>query len=263
MATNKFIYLRTYLCMQHTVFNNVKGVTNFMSFFHRARKTYLALFLILVSTIPLFFLGKYVVNAAGTQHYLYVIPDGSLYVYDMDNGFSEVKHVTLPTVTDARGVAVDPATASLFIPYYDKSGGATSPGWLLKYNLNTDTIVWNKRLTFSVDSPALSPDGTKLYMPESQASYSGLWHIINASDGSSAGTIPTTSGYASHNTVVSLDGCHVYLGALNHNYLIQASTATNKITKTMGPLKSGVRPFTINSKETLAFTAASGFLGFE
>lgn len=203
------------------------------------------------------------VSAAGTQHYLYVVPDGGLYIYDMDNGFTQLKYVSLPTITDARGVAVDPATASLFIPYYDKSGGASSPGWLMKYNLNTNTVVWDKRLSFSVDSPALSPDGKKLYLPESQASYSGIWHIVNTSDGSSAGTISTTPGYASHNTIVSLDGSHVYLGALNHNYLMQASTSTNQVTKQIGPLQAGVRPFTINEKETLAFTTASGYLGFE
>src|SRR2546423_1395316 len=98
-----------------------------MSLLRRSRKTYLALFLVLVSSVPLFFLGRMVVSAAGTQHYLYVIPDGGMYIYDMDNGFTQYKYVPLPTVTDARGVAVDPASASLFIPYYDKSG-ATQPG---------------------------------------------------------------------------------------------------------------------------------------
>ncbi len=241
----------------------MQGVKSFMSLLRSTRKTYVALFLVLVLSIPIFFLGKMMVSAAGTRHYLYVIPDGGLYIYDMDNGFKQLKYVSLPTISDARGVAVDPATASLFIPYYDRSGGASSPGWLMKYNLSTNTVVWDKRLSFSVDSPALSPDGKKLYLPESQASYSGIWHIINTSDGSSAGTIATTPGYASHNTAVSLDGSHVYLGALNHNYLMQVSTSTNQVTKQIGPLQAGVRPFTINEKETLAFTTASGYLGFE
>jgi DNA-binding beta-propeller fold protein YncE len=155
----------------------------------------------------------------------------------MDNGFNQIKHVTLP-VTGVRGVAVDPASASLFVSYYDKTGGASSPGWLLKYNLNTDTIVWNKRLAFTVDSPAISPDGTKIYMPESQISYSGKWHVLSASDGSSISTISIGSGYATHNTVVSLNGSHAYLGALNYNYLVQIDTATNQITKKNGATQS-------------------------
>ena len=31
----------------------------------------------------------------------------------------------------------------------------------------------------------------------------------------------------------------------------------------VGPLRSGVRPFTINGRETLVFTTATGFLGFQ
>jgi hypothetical protein len=38
----------------------------------------MALFLVLVMSIPVFFLGKMMVSAAGTQHYLYVVPDGGL-----------------------------------------------------------------------------------------------------------------------------------------------------------------------------------------
>src|SRR5205823_14959277 len=31
----------------------------------------------------------------------------------------------------------------------------------------------------------------------------------------------------------------------------------------VGPLRGGVRPFTVNGRETLAFTTATGFLGFQ
>ncbi len=60
-----------------------------------------------------------------------------------------------------------------------------------------------------------------------------------------------------------MSGTHVYLGGLNSNYLLVADTATNQIIKKIGPLKAGVRPFTINGTETLAFTTATGFLGFQ
>ncbi len=105
-----------------------------MSFLRVSKKTYLALLLILITCVPLFFLGKYAVKAASgsTQHYLYVVPDGSLYIYDINNGFSQVKHVSLP-VSEGRGIAVDPASASLFVSYYG-STSPTKPGWLLKYN---------------------------------------------------------------------------------------------------------------------------------
>lgn len=48
----------------------------------------------------------------------------------------------------------------------------------------------------------------------------------------------------------------------NSNFFI-GNTATNKISKTIGPLADGVRPFTINGSESLVFTTHSGFLGFQ
>ena len=77
------------------------------------------------------------------------------------------------------------------------------------------------------------------------------------------GSIFTATGNAAHNTVVSLDGKYVYLGALNSTYLYMVSTATNTIVKKIGPLTPGVRPFTINGSQTLAYTTATGFLGFD
>jgi DNA-binding beta-propeller fold protein YncE len=42
-----------------------------------------------------------------------------------------------------------------------------------------------------------------------------------------------------------------------------ASTATDRVVKRIGPLSSGVRPFTINGRETIAYTTATGLLGFQ
>src|SRR4029077_8133140 len=43
-----------------------------------------------------------------------------------------------------------------------------------------------------------------------------------------------------------------------------ASTATNRVVRKIGPLNGpGVRPFTINGSQTLAFTTARSFLGFQ
>jgi sugar lactone lactonase YvrE len=44
---------------------------------------------------------------------------------------------------------------------------------------------------------------------------------------------------------------------------VVASTATNRVVKKVGPLKPGVRPFTIDERRQLAFTTATGFLGFQ
>src|SRR5271169_4498579 len=37
------------------------------------------------------------------HHYEYVFPDGNIYVYDLDNGFKLVKHISVPTSAGVRG----------------------------------------------------------------------------------------------------------------------------------------------------------------
>jgi DNA-binding beta-propeller fold protein YncE len=100
-------------------------------------------------------------------------------------------------------------------------------------------------------------------MPDGGRSDDSTWHIIDAATGNVTGSINIGGSYGAHNTIVSLDGSHVYLGALDDSYLAVASTSTNTVNETIGPLNYGVRPFTINGKQTLAFTTASYYLGFQ
>ena len=55
----------------------------------------------------------------------------------------------------------------------------------------------------------------------------------------------------------------MYLGPRNSRYLFVASTRSNTVTRRVGPLIPGVRPFTINGAQTRAYTTATGFLGFQ
>ena len=50
---------------------------------------------------------------------------------------------------------------------------------------------------------------------------------------------------------------------MNWPWLEVASTATDRAIKRIGPLRAGVRPTTINGRETIAYTTASGYLGFQ
>jgi DNA-binding beta-propeller fold protein YncE len=192
-----------------------------------------------------------------------VFPEGSMYVYDMDNNFSLVKTVSLPqTSHGTRGVVASPATHMLYISI-GGDGGSTGTGGLLEYDLLTDTVVWTVNYPFGIDSMAITPDGKTIYMPDGGRSDDSTWHIIDAASGNVTGGINIGGSYGAHNTIVSLDGTRVYLGALDYNYLDVASTLTNTVTGKIGPLNQGVRPFTINGKQTLAFTTASSYLGFQ
>src|SRR5215831_9717050 len=200
-------------------------------------------------------------EAGQVHHYEYVFPDNSIYVYDMDNRGVLVKHISVPTSAGVRGAAASAVTGMLYISYGSNRG---SGGSVLKYNLMTDEVVWAKHYPFGVDSMSLSPDGNTIYMPTGELASGGIWKVIDAHSGSVTESIDS-GGIGPHNTVVSPDGSRVYLGPRRTNYVVVASTRTNQVIRKIGPVggAGGIRPFTINGGQSLAFITLSGFLGFQ
>jgi hypothetical protein len=128
----------------------------------------------------------------------------------------------------------------------------------------TDEVVWAKHYPFGIDSMSISPDGNTIYMPTGESASGGIWKVIDANSGNVTTSIDS-GGIGPHNTVVSPDGTRVYLGPRHTNYLVVASTRTNQVIRKIGPVGGvgGIRPFTINGDESLAFITLSGFLGFQ
>lgn len=207
-------------------------------------------------------------GSSAVNHYEYAFLSGEMYVWDMDHGQELVQHVTgLPDTDGVRGVMVNPATNTLYISHGGDGPGTEEPGHefdgsLLAYDLVTEKVLWNVSYSFPIDSGAISPDGTKIYMPSGENDKSGAWNVLSASNGEPIGSIQTGASGA-HNTIVSLDGKYVYLGSRDRNYLDVASTATDKVVREIGPLVKGVRPFTVNGTNTLAYTTETEFLGFQ
>ncbi|MFI4991619.1 MAG: hypothetical protein ACHQHO_12005 [Solirubrobacterales bacterium] len=201
-------------------------------------------------------------GGGGVQHYEYVFPSKAIDVYDMDNGQKLVKTIALPAAaTDIRGAAASPATHILYVSYgNDSSAGAG--GTMLAYDLLGEKVLWTHAYAEGIDSMAITPDGKTIYMPVGEASSASNWNVIEAATGNITAKIEGGSG--PHNTIVSLDGKHVYMGGRNASFLTEADTQSNQLIKQIGPLLSGtVRPFTINGSETFAFTTATGYLGFQ
>src|SRR6266581_3212873 len=201
-------------------------------------------------------------NTTGSpiQRYLYVLPEGGImYVYDIDHNHVLAKEITLPTgVRFIRGVGADPASHSLYIAY----GSVSSGGKLMKMDLLTDQVIYNKQMPVGIDSFDITPYGKKIYMPDGDGQSDGIWRVLDAATGNVTAAIDT-GGHNPHNTFVSLNGTHVYMGPRLSNYLLVADTTTNQVIRRIGPMQEGVRPFTINSKETLVFIETSDFLGFD
>jgi len=198
--------------------------------------------------------------APGVHRYEYVLPDQAIYVYDIDHGHRLVQHIALPGINGIRGVVASPAAHRLYISHGADAGPGSS-GSLLAYDLLHGTVAWDRSYPRGVDSMAISADGARIYLPDGELSTDGVWSVIAASSGRVIGSIDAGTG--PHNTIVGLSGKRVYLGGRSSPYLDVASTATNRVVARVGPLEAGVRPFTINGRETLAYTTATGFLGFQ
>lgn len=200
-------------------------------------------------------------HAAGTEQFEYVISDGAVYVYSIDDRNRLVQTIGLPQIgSSIHGAVVSPPTGRLYISY----GSQQPPGGsLLAYDLRRGRVLWQRTYPFGIDSMAIDPDGRWIYMPAGEKTTSGAWRIIAASDGKPTGrTIEGPAG--AHNTIMGPGGRFLYLGGVDYPYLEVASTATNRIVRKLGPLNPpGVRPFTIDGSQTFAFTTATSLLGFQ
>lgn len=202
-------------------------------------------------------------NPTLTAHWLYVVDDGEVYVYDIDNNHALVKQFSIPEA-GKRGVGVAPAQGILYVSECGTNTCSGSNGSLIAYDLVHDVVDWIAKYSFGVDQFAVTPDGSTIYMPHGADASDGTHSVLDASDGKPIASIQT--GTNGHNTVASLDGTQVYLGGYtgsNFNFLHVVNRSTDQVTANAGPTTNGVRPFVVNGKNTLAFTTSTGICGFQ
>ena len=192
--------------------------------------------------------------------YEYVVTADGLYVY-AEGTARLVEQVALPGLTTVpRGLDVDVRRHALYVSYGGQ-GGTSGAGALLKYDLLRDRVVWQKVYPVGVDSFALARDGNTMLMPGGEGEPAPWWYVLRVSDGRVLTRIE--GGPYPHNTVVSLDGRRAFLAPRGDPWLTMIDARTYRTLRKIGPLRDGVRPFTINRAGTLAFTTATGFRGFQ
>lgn len=193
------------------------------------------------------------------HRYEYVFPDRGMLVYEIP-GQRLVEEVSFPQAVGIRGVAVSPQTHMLYLSF-GGDGDGNGTGSMLAYNLVSGHIRWQWSYSTGIDSMDVSRDGTKIFLPTGELSSGDTWRVISAATGRPISFLK--GGKGPHNTVTGLDGKRVYLGGRNSNYLTVVRASDGRVITHAGPLVSGVRPFTVNGRQTLAFTTATGFLGFQ
>lgn len=202
-------------------------------------------------------------EALALKRYLYVFRPWAIDVFDIDQNHKMVKRLRLPNgISRIWGATAHAESQMLYISYHGKTARGRIETGLLKYDLVAEKVVWKRLYRPFVDSPAITADGKTIFMSSGEATNRGdFWFVINAADGSVTDTIPVFRG--AHNTIIGLSGKHVYMASVRYPYLVVADTRTHEIVKKIGPFRDGVRPFTVNGEETLAFVNVNRFLGFE
>ena len=202
-------------------------------------------------------------SATNIKHYLYAFRTAAIDVFDIDQNHKKVKSLKLPGGIDRIwGATAHAASHMLYISYHDSDAKGVYERGLLKYDLVAEKVVWKHLYKPFVDSPAVTADGKTIFMSSGEATDKGdFWFVIDAADGSVTDKINVFRG--AHNTIIGLSGKNLYMGSVRYPYLVVADTQTHKITQKIGPFRDGIRPFTVNGKETLAFVNVNRFLGFE
>lgn len=226
-----------------------------------------SLFLLIntAGTIPIPSTEKSSTLSENTGHYLYVATPGirnylgygghGLLVFDIDNNHKFVKRIPTKGLkkdgspSNVKGVAVSQSLNSIYISTLEA---------LQRIDLETEKLVWEIPFEGGCDRMSISPDGMTMYLPALEKDF---WNVVNCETGAIIKKIKVHS--RSHNTIYGPSGNHAYLADIGSPLLHVADTKTHEVVKKIGPFSAGVRPFTINSDESLVFVNVNELLGFE
>jgi DNA-binding beta-propeller fold protein YncE len=194
------------------------------------------------------------VATPGVRNYLEYGGHGVL-VFDTDRGHAFVRRIASSGIgsdgrpLNVKGICASARTQRLYVSTLEH---------LICIDLMSDRVLWERSYEGGCDRMAISPDGQVIYLPTLEKDH---WKVVDAEHGDEVARITPDSG--AHNTVFGLDGRRVYLAGLKSPMLTVADASTHKAAMAVGPFGGGVRPFTVNGRQTLCFATVNGLLGFE
>lgn len=205
------------------------------------------------------------VNAPVSGRYLYVAVPGirnylgygghGILVFDMDNNHRFVKRINTQGLrkdgapSNVKGVAVSVSLNSIYVSTLES---------LQRIDLTTEKVLWEKTFEGGCDRMSISPDGKTMYLPSLEKTF---WNVVDCESGNIIKKIEVLK--RAHNTLYGLSGDYAYLADIASPYLHVTDTKIHTIVRKIGPFENGIRPFTINGEETLAFVNVDSLLGFE
>ncbi len=210
------------------------------------------------------------IHAAGAdkppvKRLLYLsMPDGAqkegrsgvgILIFDIDDGHKFVRRIEIPIFSEGlRGFTGSAKTRCVYYSTTNRRLGC--------FDVEKEKLLWEKTYEAGCDRSSITPDGKKIYVP------TGWWYsgddsgflVVNAGDGALLKRLKV--GPQAHNSITSLDGKFVYLGTLT--MLTVFDPATEKIVRQIKDVgEKGVFPYTVTSRNKLAYVCLGGHVGFD
>jgi len=176
-------------------------------------------------------------------------------VFDVEYDHEFVRRIPLAGLDDAgkplniKGICASEHTGRLYV---------STLRHLICIDMVDDSQLWMKTFESGCDRMSISPDGRVIYLPSLEKDH---WKVLDGITGDEIARVTPDSG--AHNTVYGRNGEEVYLAGLKSPLLTVAETKGHTAARTIGPFGGNVRPFTVNSEQTLAFVCVNDLLGFE
>ena len=183
--------------------------------------------------------------------------DGSIHVYDIDNGHQEVLAFnTVGGVTDVRGACASAASGMFYIGHQ-----ASNAGYVVAVDMYSNTVLWNRAYLPNVDRLSCTPDGQKLYVPCNESYTDDCLIVVDAASGDEITRIHISP--RPHDSLNSLSGDHVYIETKSSQYIDVVDTSTDTVIEQIGPFAGIGGPYTINGSQTLLYGNFFGVNGFQ
>jgi hypothetical protein len=229
------------------------------------------LLLLLTAVVPTHAVAQPTSNKSITAntksgHFLYVAVPGirnylgygghGILVFDIANNHRFVRRIKTQGLqqngipSNVKGIAVSLPLNSIFVSTLDK---------LQRIDLATEKVIWEKSFDGGCDRMSISPDGKTMYLPSLEKTF---WNVVDCESGDIIAPKITVVKRA-HNTLYGPSGNQVYMADIASPLLHISNTKSHTVVKKIGPFKNFIRPFTINSDESLVFVTVDSLLGFE